>query len=81
MNIAFLHKFNNYYNRKVKKYSDLDDYLAYEYSIRDRVNFNQSDGVMTSLTVNWDMEWSPDYFVVFNDYNEIVSRWFVIESV
>ena len=87
MNVYLLKNFNNYYNRKIKFYSTIDDYEDYfidvtgEGSGYTSYNFNPNDGVNTSITIGKG-EWIdiPDYCIVQNPTtNEIDSRWYVIE--
>ena len=80
MNLLLLKGFNNYFNRKIKKYSSLDDYKdsAIKYYDFVDVNFNPNDGVSTVQVVgsenqkedsvnilDWENEGSPDYLVVY----------------
>lgn len=53
MNILVLKKFNNYFNRKLIKYSTLADYKAASSSYKEvlNVNFNPNDGVRTELVL------------------------------
>ena len=53
MNILLLKGFNNYFNRTVKKYSDLQDYRDNSNSYLDfsGINFNPNDGVSTILVI------------------------------
>lgn len=85
----YLLKHANYYNRIVKP-GDITEYknnnelclpgLNQENPIRS-VNFIPNDGVSTEQDINWTGE-TPDYVVVVGDYtDDIVSRWYVIESV
>lgn len=78
MATVYLLKYNNYYNRIVKKEENLADYLqdAYLLASFDNVNFVDNDGVNTTYLCN--TEESPDYVVVANG-NVILHRWFVIE--
>lgn len=78
MATVYLLKYNNYYNRIVKKEEDLAGYLqdAYLLARFDNVNFVDNDGVNTTYLCN--TEESPDYVVVANG-NVILHRWFVIE--
>lgn len=87
MNVYLLKNFNNYYNRKIKFYSTIDDYEDYfidvtgEGSGYTSYNFNPNDGVNTSITIGKG-EWIdiPDYCIVQNpSTGEIDSRWYVIE--
>ena len=80
MDLYFL-VYNNYYNRIVKKESSLSAYLEYQVGepVQGVINWNPRDGVSTEQILNgWDYE-TPDYLLVVEN-NEIVSRWFVIES-
>lgn len=110
MNLLILKGFNNYFNRKIKKYSDLDDYKTNSskyYNFSD-INFNPNDGVVTEQVIgnvdqldsgnplDWENDGSPDYIVCYKTVpgtiivdgeevetavDQIVSRWFVLESV
>lgn len=78
----YLFNFNNYYNRIVKKYNTLDEYLSEGDLIQTvaAVNFNPNDSVATSHVVNLDsLTPTPDYLLVLQD-NIIISRWYVIEA-
>ena len=80
MDLYFL-IYNNYYNRIVKKESSLSAYLEYQVGepLQSVINWNPRDGVSTEQILNsWTYE-TPDYLLVVEN-NEIVSRWFVIES-
>lgn len=110
MNLLLLKGFNNYFNRKIKKYSTLDDYKANssKYYIFSDINFNPNDGVVTEQVIgsenqkdsgnilDWEDSGSPDYVIAYKTVpgttivdgvevetavDEIVSRWFVLESV
>lgn len=78
MATVYLLKYNNYYNRIVKKEENLAGYLqdAYLLASFDNVNFVDNDGVNTTYLCN--TQESPDYVVVANG-NLILHRWFVIE--
>lgn len=84
MTLYFL-KYNNYYNRMVKKEDSLEGYLQYAVGspLTGCINWNPNDGVDTEQVVNsfsWETYESPDYVVVVTDNNKIDSRWFVIEN-
>lgn len=80
MNILLLRGFNNYFNRKVKKYSTLADYRTNSnaYMEFDNINFNPNDGVVTELIVgnenqkenssplDWENIGTPDYCICFD---------------
>lgn len=80
MSTVYLLKYNNYYNRIVKKEDTLGAYLTQDYLLNtfENVNFVPADGVNTTLTVNHEGT-NPDY-VVIADGNDIESRWFVVEA-
>lgn len=76
MNLLVLKKFNNYFNRKIKKYSTLEEYVnASSASIYiSNINFNPADGVNTELVLGkgevanfFDFEdtSAPDYIVCY----------------
>ena len=76
----YLLKYNNYYNRIVKRLSTIDEYL--EYQVGEPVvnkNFIPNDYVSASVVVNNWLDEFPDYAIVVDD-TDIVSRWFVIDS-
>lgn len=74
-------QFNNYYNRVVKKFDDIESYQNADCPVSTiaNVNFIPGDGVDTVQIINWTNEWNPDYLVAYED-SSIVSRWFVINS-
>lgn len=78
--IRLLH-FNNYYNRVFKSINDDDDYSELVVHEQQNFNFNPSDGVNTSATLNVpsELEQEVNYALILED-GEIVSRWFVIEQ-
>lgn len=77
-------KYNNYYNRILKGYDNIDGYkLAVGtsgYAEVGGVNFNPRDGINTYHTVNTPFDF--DYMLVFDDTEPytIRSRWFAIDS-
>lgn len=81
MNLYFL-KYNNYYNRIVKRENTLSDYLEYQVGVpvQGVINWNPRDGVSTEQILNsWEYD-TPDYMLAVNEEGEIDSRWFVIEA-
>lgn len=85
--LVYLKKFNNYYNRIIKKYSTVDDYKTNSDAFYEafNVNFNPADGVSTAVTMSLKTsnneqipsdfvfsEWTPDYVLVTHD--EIVNE-------
>ena len=80
MNLYILQNFNNYTERKCKGYQALSSYLIYVIGTSSNVNFNPNDGKYTDQVVMCDFDTLgyPDYLVVCDDSDEIVSRWFII---
>lgn len=84
MTIYVLSGFNNYYNRIVKKFNTVEEYEPYEIHTQQNYNFVPNDSVDTQIVLgsnvnNYNGE--GDYLLVVNEFDEIVSRWFIIESV
>lgn len=76
----YILKYNNYYNRILKRFLTLADYLKEPYYSGDfveNVNFDPNDGVNTFQIVN--SNYDADYALLVED-GKIVSRWFVIET-
>lgn len=83
MNLYYLH-FNNYYNRIVKKFDTLAEYLTlpyYDNVLTASIAFNPNDGVDTKQVANVPVgnEFTYDYCVLA-DGNDIVSRWFILDA-
>ena len=79
MNLYIL-KYNNYYNRTIKKEDSLTDYLQYQLgNVIQGVAFNPGDGVATQQVVNLTEDQIGDYLLAVNEYNEIDSRWFILD--
>ena len=88
LHYCFLERFNNYFNRKIIKYDTL---LEYQNNSKDffipedsqgrmlPFDFNPNDNVMTEIIGN-DVPFTPDYFLLLDDEQNIVSRWFVLEE-
>lgn len=76
-------QFNNYYDRTVKVYSTLADYLDYNVYVQNNFNFVPGDQVTTTLPAvpvnqaNEDL--TADYLLVV-DNNTISSRWYIMDS-
>lgn len=77
--VYFLKNFNNYYNRIIKKYTTIYQYItaAEEYGQGGTdingnvhpVNFNINDGITAEITYNYvdAKPWQPDYVLVADD--------------
>lgn len=79
----YIYKYNNYYNRIVKIEETLEAYGDPIHVISNVMSFSPNDGVNTqhifgSAVNNYDG--SGDYCILTNQFNEIVSRWFIIET-
>lgn len=77
----YIYKYNNYYNRIVKKEETLSDYGEYIHVLSDCRDFSPNDGVNTthifgSAANNYNGE--GDY-VIITDGNDIISRWFILD--
>lgn len=84
MATVYLYKFNNYYNRQVKKYDTLAEYGSYYYmETGTNANFNPNDGVNTMHVFGRQSnpyEGECDYLIYCKDNVNITSRWFIIEQ-
>lgn len=85
----YLLRYNNYYNRRVKKEESLSDYTEYlvkdkdgnsEKAVIQNVNFIENDFINTIQVVNWEGT-LPDYLLVVDADQNIKSRWFVVNTV
>lgn len=84
MTIYVLSGFNNYYNRIVKKFDTVEEYMSYELHTQQNYNFVPNDNVNTQVVLGSNVnlyDGTGDYLLAVNEFNEIVSRWFIIESV
>ena len=74
-----LYKYNNYFNRIVKKENSLAQYPSH--IVVNNINFNPNNGVNTSIVVGTDsFDGERDYCILCDDNNNIVSRWFILEG-
>ena len=74
----YLLKYNNYYNRIVKRYETIQEYENEDVlAAIGGVNFNPNNDIQTTQVVNYNGE-TPNYLIAVNDDNTIASRWFVI---
>ena len=81
--VCFLKKFNNYFNRIIKGYSTLEEYqnASEDFYLFDKpINWNPKDNVSTELIMN-DCPFDADYLLVLDEESNIVSRWFIMETV
>lgn len=80
-------KQNNYYNRKIKRYETLQEYLDNYEAVIDSsvINIDYNDGVETSIVVNLPsvQGGSLDYnyiLMIDSETDEIAHRWFIIDE-
>lgn len=75
----YFYKYNNAYNKIVRKKDTFADYQQYQIcSAMQNINFNPNDGITAERIINWNND-IPDYMIV-GDGGEIISRWFVMEA-
>ena len=75
--------YNNYYNRIIKRHSTLAEYIkdgAKQVAAMPSVAFNPNDGVTTTQITNIPFDIVPDYALLLDDDNEIISRWYILEA-
>ena len=81
----YIYKFNNYYNRILKKhdnFNDYDDFLLYG-PVASVHSFNPNDGVNTTQIIGAldnVYDGTGDYLLAVNSDNTINSRWFIIKN-
>lgn len=86
LSYLYVLKYNNYYNRIIKKEASIAEYLDkdLDYVYYQKINFYPKDGVSTTQVLNnislVDIS-TKDYLIVANSSNNIISRWFIIESM
>lgn len=81
MDLYFL-KFNSYYNRIIKFYSNLQEYQQNGEVLGDPLlgcSFNPNDSTDTTQLVNRKPEEIGDYMLAMLG-NQIISRWFIMEA-
>ena len=87
LNTIYIIQLDNYYDRTVHPYySELDDgglglYLEFDTYRITNFNFVPNDGVNTTVLLNLDTWQFGNYFLVVDQDNKIVSRWFIIDTV
>lgn len=74
-------RYNNYYNRTLKRFDNLASYEPYFLETFTSINFNPNDGITTTQILNLTANNIPDYILVANGLNKIDSRWYVAEAV
>lgn len=82
---VYLLKYNNYYNRIIKRWSSINELLSRddveELGVFQNVNFNPRDGVATDLTLNYDGSTeTANYLVVEDASTNTATGWFIIDG-
>lgn len=82
MATIYLLKYNNYYNRIVKREDTLNGYLTADsnYITVGNVNFIPNDWINTQQTVNISADTDIDYCLVENKPGGKFTRWFIINT-
>ena len=84
MDRIYLFNYNNYYNRIVKKFDTIAQYKVAPYwkngDYEDlSLGFKYNDNIYTTQVVNLEGSWN--YLILCDDQDNIISRWFIMESV
>lgn len=88
----YILKYNNYYNRLVKKEASFSDYQPYILYTVENINFNPNDNIDAEVVLGTgDYNGNGDYVILtstrrrpsgapvgFEEY--VVSRWFIAEA-
>ena len=74
--------YNNYYNRILKKFDTINKYADYVIYTLNGTNFNPNDGVNTTHVIGATVPYNGegDYLLAVDEFNNIVSRWFIIDG-
>lgn len=78
----YLLKYNNYYNRIIKKYETVQEYLDNEELLEfyNDINFISNDNINTEQILNYNDELQePDYMLVVGENS--FTRWFITERI
>ena len=85
MTNIYLLKYNNYYNRIVKKpYTTIGEYLdTHEYEAFFGINFITNDGVTTTHIFNFTprSDFVPDYLIAEDTETGLYTKWYIVEQV
>lgn len=77
----YILNYNNYFNRKLLRLEEINDYSDYIVLTADNISFNPNDGKQTTQILN--KYQSGDYLICTETKDEvetIVSRWFILEA-
>lgn len=83
MTLYILSGWNNYYNRLIKftNWDNIEEWDPSVVYILEKTNFNPNDGIITTHIIgtgNYDGK--GDYLLAMDEDNQIVSRWFIVNS-
>lgn len=80
MDTVYFYKFNNYYNRIIKRYDTIEEYGT-PLATQENCNFVHGDGVNATFTMNklLSLKDTPDYVIV-KDKDDEITRYFVTNS-
>ena len=79
MDLYYLN-FNNYYNRQIKRFNTLTEYLPFLVgTAEDNRNFNPANDIVVKFVTNRDRSEVGDYMIAVNN-GVIDSRWFVLNG-
>ena len=84
MATIYILNYNNYFNRRLKRSDNISDYLSSLVYTKEAVNYKPGDDVTMKQNITGDAVQvyygNGDYCVIVED-NQIISRWFIMESV
>ena len=77
----YLLNYNNYYNRQLKKLTNISDYNDYLIDTISDVNIDIQDDLNTTLIINYNSfeKATPNYLLIEDTIENLFTRWFVIE--
>lgn len=78
-----IYNYNNYYNRMYKAEETLADYGDPIHVLLDVKSFKPNDGVNTQHAIGSSIssyDGTGDYLICTDEFGEIISRWFIIET-
>lgn len=80
MYTLYLYSYNNYFNRILKKKATLQEYAPFLVDTVNNNNFVPNDGISAEAIIKWEHSETPNYMIAYNDLDDTMSRWFIIES-
>ena len=81
MTNLYILKYNNYFNRLIKREETISGYESYIHYVLQGTNFNPNDYVDTQHVIGaGDYDGTGDYLLEVNQEGNIIGRWFILES-